>query len=244
MPLFFEPVAEGETDVLSVHPLVVTWAGSGRVGLVCCLLSVASLVAGCAGSSGVSSTLPDSTPLSLELASDSTSYSVEGARRGAVGFTATIRNAGSTPIVVGHPSVCFPAGYRRGQSIDARERRGNSEILLEIERPDGEIVVLRESPMSRFEPGRFDHVRFDHVRLPPGGSGSFRLGWFFENARGKWEDDREAWRVFTDPGVYRVEAILRNRWPKALIRDASGESVFVDVWTGEIRSPEVVLQID
>lgn len=201
-------------------------------------LAVALLVAGCAGSSEVSSTLPASSALSLELASDSTSYDGEGVRRGAVGFTATIRNAGSTPIVVGHPSVCFPAGYRKGQSIDARERRGNSEILLEIERPDGEIVVLRESPMSRFEP---EH--FDHVRLPPGGSGSFRLGWFFENARGKWEDDREAWRVFSDPGVYRVEATLRNRWPKALIRDASGESVFVDVWTGEIRSPEVVLQI-
>lgn len=177
--------------------------------------------------------------VTISLLPDSTHLDIERVKRGAVGFTARIRNEGEAAVMIAHPNICFPADYVPGETRRREDSHGRSEILLRIERPDGERVVLRVGLLGFFEPGFFDHLL-----LRPGGTGSFHLGWFFENARGMWEDDARAWSVFREEGEYSVSVLFRNAFPKAWIRDeATGRPRSVEAWTGEMESEEVTVTI-
>jgi len=73
--------------------------------------------------------------------------------RGAVGFTALIRNDGKTTVTVAHPSICVPVGTKPGETRRFSDFHGKSEILLTIGRPDGATVALRDGFLHGFDPG-------------------------------------------------------------------------------------------
>jgi hypothetical protein len=178
--------------------------------------------------------------VTISLLPDSATFDIESVRRGAVGFTARIRNEGSAAVMIAHPNICFPADYVQGETRSREDSRGRSEILLRIERPDGEHVVLREGLLGFFEPGNFDHLV-----VRPGETGRFHLGWFFQNARGMWENDARAGSVFLEEGRYSVSILFRNAFPKAWIRNEStGRPRLVEAWTGEMESEDVTVTIE
>jgi hypothetical protein len=80
--------------------------------------------------------------------------------------------------------------------------------------------------------------------IPSGETATFDLGWFFQNARGRWERDDEAASVFTLRGKYKIRVLFRNFFPKAAFYDdADRESRFVAVWMGEIESGQITVEI-
>lgn len=204
-----------------VAALATAGGAAGRTGWTCLAEGPASAV-------------------TLSLVPDQTTLSLEDAGRGGVGFTARITNDGDREVKVAHPAVCFPADYEPGDTRRLEDSRGHSEILLTVVRPGGDRVVLRDGLFGLFEPG---HI--DHLVVGPGKAASFHLGWFFPNARGRWENDARAWRVFLDEGEYRVSVLFRNQFPKAWIRgDGTGRWELVPVWTGEMESEAVTVTID
>ena len=215
-----------------------------KVRIVFSLLSVLVLAMGANWSNAVqrANSNPD---ISVRLIPDSTKFDLEKVPYGAVGFTASISNKGAKTIRVAHPAVCYPsdpwpADNKQGsRSIrDSSERHGKSEILLKITRPNGENVVLRDGHHF-FDPGGAPLLE-----IPPNGTGNFQVGWFFQNARGRWERDNEAAEVFLLKGEYKVRILLRNVFPKARWNDGdSGWSPLVDVWTGEMESPEITIEV-
>jgi len=206
--------------------------------IVLAVLTVAVVVTG--GVNLAEDAAPNLAPdVSISLTPDSKEYDLESVRRGAVGFTVEIRNSGDVALTVAHPVFCVPAGYEPGTTWRREDAHGKSEILLSIRQPDGKTVVLRDGGMALFEPGFVDHLV-----IPPHGTASFHLGWFFENARGRWENDPAAWRVFRQKGTYRVNVVFRNAFPKAWLRDATrGRAELVDVWTGTLESAEATLTV-
>lgn len=169
----------------------------------------------------------------LSLESSEPNYTLEDVDRGAVRFVAKITNSSDKTLVVGHPSFCFPSrALSAGIRLDDRD--GKSEILLQIRKPNGEQVNLRDE--SQFEP---EFV--SHLVIPPKDSKQFSLGWFFQNARGKWDDDRVAWTVFAAKGSYVVQLTLRNTFPY-LISPTQSEPLAV--WTGELRSKPIKIQVN
>jgi len=177
--------------------------------------------------------------VTISLLPDSNTFDMEDVRLGAVGFTAQVRNEGAAAVLIAHPNICFPADYVPGETRRREDSHGRSEILLRIERPHGERVVLRQGLLGFFEPGHFDHRV-----IRPGETTSFHLGWFFENARGFWEDDARAWGVFREQGDYSVRILFRNAFPRAWIRDEStGRPRVVEAWTGEVESEAVTVTV-
>jgi hypothetical protein len=177
--------------------------------------------------------------LTLSLLPDSAAFGLDEVKRGAVGFTALIRNEGGATVTVAHPNICFPAEDVPGQTRRREASHGRSEILLTIERPDGEVVVLRAGLLGFFEPGSVDHLV-----IPPTQTGRFHLGWFFPNARGMWEDDARAGNVFGEEGEYSVGIVFRNAFPRARIRDgATKRPRLVEAWTGEMESEKVTVDV-
>jgi hypothetical protein len=165
-------------------------------------------------------------------------YTISEVLRGAVSFSASVKNQGNRSITFAHPTVCFPADYQTGQSMDFNDRHGKSEILLTLEKPDGKIVVLRDGPHF------FDPYNISHFTINPGESKQFHVGWFFQNARGRWEDDLKAETVFKEKGTYLVTLLYRNFFPKGFVYDTSTDkSSLISVWTGEIQSNEVTVEI-
>lgn len=82
------------------------------------------------------------------------------------------------------------------------------------------------------------------LTIPPGGTESFSVGWFFQNARGRWENDTEAWMVFLEKGTYKIRIIFRNVFPKAAVYNTSADKhESVSVWTGEMLSREIAVEI-
>jgi hypothetical protein len=174
----------------------------------------------------------------LTLSATAATYTLDEVRAGQVGFEATITNLGTSPILIAHPTACFPAGYQMGQTLSLEERHGRSEILLEIAQPNGQTAVLRDGPHN-FDPGGLD--RFT---LLPNEAQQFDLGWFFQNARGRWEDDLKAQGVFLLEGQYRVQLTYRNQFPKAFVYDpATAKGGFVNAWTGELQSNVVTIEV-
>jgi len=159
--------------------------------------------------------------------------------KGAVRFTASIRNEGLTGITIAHPSICFPAEYKQGEPRRFDESHGKSEILLKIRKPDGTNIILRDGHLHYFD---FGNIAF--LTIPPNGTGTFHVGWFFQNARGRWERDDEAARAFQLRGVYAVRICFRNIFPKAALYDENAKEIkFIDVWTGEMESAEIEIEV-
>jgi len=176
---------------------------------------------------------------SIILMPNASTYNLNKVAQGAVGFSALIENKDAETITIAHPSVCFPAEYRQGEVMSFGDSHGKSEILLKITKPNGKIVILRDGHHAFFDPGNIDHLL-----IAPGETERFYVGWFFQNARGRWENDSEAWKVFLSKGTYKVRILLRNTFPKASIYNkAAAKTRFVNVWTGEIQSEEVKVEI-
>lgn len=197
-------------------------------------------IAGCKneGQAPVSAAGNGHQSIAITLGPHSSSYDIDEVFKGAIQFAVSVENKDDSEITFAHPTICFPENYQIGKSIDFRDRHGKSEILLTIEKPDGSIVILRDGPHF------FDPNNVSYFKMSPGESGLFYIGWFFQNARGGWEDDLKAENVFTGRGQYKLHLLYRNFFPKALIHDVSTDkSRFLDVWTGEIRSNEVIVTI-
>lgn len=176
--------------------------------------------------------------LAITLGPQSSTYTIDEVFKGAIQFAVSVENKNNSEVTFAHPAICFPEDYQIGESLDFRKRHGKSEILLTVEKPDGSVVILRDGPHF------FDPNNVSHFKMNPGESDLFYIGWFFQNARGGWEDDLKAENIFTGRGQYRLHLLYRNFFPKALVHDASmNKSYFMDVWTGEIRSNEVVVTI-
>jgi hypothetical protein len=166
-------------------------------------------------------------------------FTLDEVQRGAVGFTAVIKNEGTAVLTVAHPSICVPLDYKWGETRRLGDSHGKSEILLKITKPDGSNVVLRDGCFYYFDP-----YNIPVIAIPPGETGSFHVGWFFQNARGRWERDDKAANLFMGKGKYKVSILLRNVFPHAVLYDESTrETRFVDVWTGERESPEVTIEV-
>jgi len=177
--------------------------------------------------------------VSITLRPDASTLSIEDVTRGRVGFTATIHNQGQERLVIAHPTVCVPADFGSGKNASREDWHGESEILFTIDRPDHDRVVLREGMFAFFEPGNVDRLEIE-----PGADATFHVGWFFPNARGRWENDQVSWEVFRQPGEYEVSILYRNRFPRAWTRDReSGEVSMIDVWQGELESNVVTFAV-
>jgi len=177
--------------------------------------------------------------LELSLEADSPVYSFDDAGSGEVTLTARFKNLGSGPVFLAHPSATVPDGYEPGGTFSMDERRGRSEILLYITRPDGGEVVLRNNALRGFEPG--NAFRLD---IPSGETRDIRLGWlgpFF--ALGMWEDLREP--IFTERGDYTVRMVYRNHFGKAFSFERGGDVFDKEMpWPGEVESGEIIIRVD
>jgi hypothetical protein len=169
----------------------------------------------------------------------SDTYNLDKSLRGAVRFRALIRNESTETITIAHPSFCFPSDYKMGESKHFSENHGKSEILFKATKPDGTIVVLRDGFFHGFDP---ENTRF--LTIPANETGTFDVGWFFQAAEGRWERNDEAARLFTQSGKYRIVLLFRNLFPKALLYDEKTREIeFVDVWTGEMESGQITVDI-
>jgi hypothetical protein len=176
---------------------------------------------------------------SILLLPRSSAFDVSKVPQGAIGFTALIKNEGTTTITIAHPSICFPVDYKQGEIKRFNDSHGKSEILLKITKPDGADIILRDGYFHYFDP---DNVSL--ITIPPNGTGTFDVGWFFQNARGRWEHDDEAAKVFLLKGKYKIRILFRNVFPKAaLYYNDTRESKFTDVWTGEMESEEITVEV-
>jgi len=174
----------------------------------------------------------------IKLNPKTSEYNINEVSKGAVRFSASVENKDDSLIIFAHPTICFPADYQIGKSLNFKDHHGKSEILLKIEKPDGQIIILRDGPHF------FDPNNMSHFTINPGESKLFYVGWFFQNARGRWEDDLKAQSVFMGKGRYRVKLLYRNFFPKAFIYDTStSKSSLINVWTGEMQSNEVIVKI-
>lgn len=176
--------------------------------------------------------------LSIALVPRSSTFDLSQVPQGAVGFTASIRNEGKTIITIAHPTICEPANSQ-GKERHINEFHGKSEILLKIKKPDGTSVILRDGYMHPFDPD-LHPLR----TIPPKGTGIFDVGWFFQNQRGRWEQDDLAAKVFLSKGKYGIRILFRNFLPKARLYDEkTGKVSIIDVWTGEMESGEITIEV-
>ena len=177
--------------------------------------------------------------VSILLLPRSATFDMVKVPQGAVGFTASIKNEGMTKITIAHPSICVPADYKQGEVRHLNDSHGKSEILVKITKPDGTDIILRDGYLHYFDPGNVPLIT-----IPPNGTGTFDVGWFFPNARGRWEQDDEAAKVFLLKGKYKIRIRLRNVFPKAALYDENTRSSkLMDVWTGEIESAEITIEV-
>ena len=199
------------------------------------------LMSGCRTASSASEIPPSekiSQKVTITLSPNSAEYDAKNVPNGTVRFFASIENRTGGPITVAHPAVCFPASFQVGQRMNSSDRHGKSEILLTITKADEKTVVLRDGPYF------LDPEHIDHFLIRPGESKQFHIGWFFPNARGRWEDDREAESAFMEKGHYKVRLLYRNFFPKAVVYNSStNKGTFINAWIGEMLSNEVTVEI-
>lgn len=184
--------------------------------------------------------------ISIKLTPESSTYNSNME----VHFYAIIENNGSEPITIAHPLTCFPVDFRQGNRISRKDKHGKSEIVLKVTKPNGVVVFLREGMGAFFENFENEYEyeyanNINHLSIPADNSEKFYVGWFFENARGRWENDDKAWKVFSDKGKYKVMIIFRNSFPRAIINmnNKIHANSFIDVWTGEMQSDEATVNI-
>jgi hypothetical protein len=196
------------------------------------------LAAGCSGINAESKANAGN-GASITLVPYSSTFDRETVEQGSVGFTAVIRNQSAETIKIAYPSVCLPADYTQGEARRISDLHGKSEILLIITKPDGIRVTLRAGYLHYFDP---DNAPL--LTIPPNRTGTFSVGWFFRNERGSWERDDEAAKVFLSKGKYRVRILFRNALPLAALYDVTAKKYdLVDVWTGEMESPEITIEV-
>ena len=177
--------------------------------------------------------------VSIALVPRSPVFAAEEVPQGAVAFTASIKNEGDRTIKVAYPSICLLADYKEGEMRQLADSHGKSEILLKITKPDSTEVILRDGTFAYFDP---DNVPI--LTIPPNTAGTFHVGWFFQNARGRWENGGEATNVFLLRGRYKVRILLRNVFPKAALYNEATKGIdLIDVWTGEIESYQVAIEV-
>jgi hypothetical protein len=100
--------------------------------------------------------------------------------------------------------------------------------------------ILRDGYFHYFDPGNVPLIT-----IPPNGTGTFHVGWFFQNARGRWERDDEAAKVFLLKGKYKIRIMFRNVFPRAALYDVNiSELKYLDVWTGKMESPEITIEVN
>ena len=180
--------------------------------------------------------------ISIKLTPESSTYNSNME----VHFYATIENKSSEAITIAHPLTCFPADFRQGNRISFKDKHGKSEIVLKVTKPNGIVVFLREGMGAFFENFENNNANnINYLSIPADNSEKFYVGWFFENARGRWENDDKAWKVFSDKGKYKVMIIFRNTFPRAIINmnNRINSNNFIDAWTGEMQSDEVTVNI-
>jgi hypothetical protein len=176
---------------------------------------------------------------SITLLPVSDTYDIDEAKRGAVRFRASVRNSGPNTINIAHPSVCYPGYHKIGETKHIADHYGKSEILFKVIKPDGTSVVLRYRL-----PGGFDPGNFRMLTIPSNDTGTFDLGWFFWSAEARWEEIDEAATLFTKRGRYRITLLFRNHFPVALLYDMKTREIeSVDVWTGEMESEQITVEI-
>ncbi len=200
----------------------------GRFHLIIVLVLASAC---CAAGNAWRSSPGNSHGISLSLSPESAVYSSTSVPSGAVRFIVTVKNPGAQQITIAHPAVCSPDDYPEGSSRSFTDLHGRSEILLKITKPGGNDVILRDGPYF-FDPG---HVT--HLVIEAGQTKQFELGWFFPNARGRWENSPEADIAFLEKGRYSVQLLYRNLFPKAHIYDRKEQAArSLTVWTGEAVS--------
>jgi len=176
--------------------------------------------------------------VSITLIPERSEYDVRHVPSGSVKFYASIKNHGDSPITIAHPTICLPANYQMGKAYHLKDHHGKSEILLRVIKPDNKTLILRDGPYY------FDPKKIDRFTIQPGESNQFYVGWFFQHARGRWENDLVAANLFLNKGQYKVRLLYRNFFPKAAVYDRSTRKThFIKVWTGEILSNEVIVII-
>ena len=90
----------------------------------------------------------------------------------------------------------------------------------------------------------FDPNNSQTLLVPPHGAASFELGWFFQNARGRWEQDILASRIFQVKGKFTVQLVFRNQLKHAVIYDQDTKQTHIhDVWQGELTSNPVTIEV-
>ncbi len=175
----------------------------------------------------------------ITLTPGSQSYSLNQASLGKVHFMAELTNKTDEVLVIVHPLVTYPEDYMHGDEYPPESRHGLAEILLNITQPSGESMMLREGGRTYFEPGNMDYLY-----VLPKSSKSFYVGWFFQNSKGRWEDDNQAWKAFGEKGTYEVEIIYRNFLPKAAVRtNPMQKAEFIKPWNGEILSETITIEV-
>ncbi len=175
----------------------------------------------------------------LTLTPGSKVYTLNQASMGKVHFMAEIKNTTEDVLVIAHPLTTYPEGYKHGDEFPSASRHGFSEILLNITQPNGEVVMLREGGSKYFEPGNLDYFF-----ILPKSSKSFYVGWFFQNSKGRWEDDTQAWKAFAQKGTYEIYMVYRNFLPLAAVRTNPMEKAeFIKPWNGEIISETITVEV-
>jgi len=197
--------------------------------------------AGCGSEKNILKTQPSmkaNQNVSITLIPERSEYDVRHVPSGSVKFYASIENHGKSPITIAHPTICLPIDHQMGKAYHLKDLHGKSEILLRIIKPDNKTLILRDGPHY------FDPKRIDRFTIQPGESKQFYVGWFFQHARGRWEDDLLAANLFLNKGQYKVRLLYRNFFSKAAVYDRSTRKTnFIKVWTGEILSNEVIVII-
>jgi len=176
--------------------------------------------------------------VSINLIPEKSEYNLHDVSSGSVKFYALIKNHGNRPITIAHPTICLPEDYQMGKSYHLKDHHGKSEILLRVTKPDNKTLILRDGPYY------FDPKMIDRFIIRPGESTQFYVGWFFQHARGRWEDDLLAAKLFSTKGQYKVSLLYRNFFSKAAVYDRNtNKTNIIKVWTGEILSNEVMVII-
>lgn len=166
-------------------------------------------------------------------------------------FLITIKNNSAQPITIVHPFWTTAGNMNRGARYALDKRRGNlhdkSELVLDIVKPDGESIAIREYPAIRsFELNNYenDHYKSETVlNLGANDEVVFRLGCFFQTSMARWENKARVWEIFSKKGAYKVKVIFRNIHSTARVYYPFGAYEISNVWTGELISNEAVVEV-
>lgn len=186
---------------------------------------------------GAADTGPDTPQISLHAKNrELTAKQIE---MGQLHFTADIRNTGSTILLLGHPLACFPEHYKIGDPFSPQKRYGKSELLLEIKKPSGKHMTIRQGGKRYFEPGNFEYLY-----LLPNSSKTVYIGWFGGSRSDRWENHPSAASVFNESGEYTITLFYKNTLPKIAIRtNPMKKPELTDGWKGELRSNPLLIKI-